>query len=126
MEKAVVMTPAQIGRLLTVIETEIVPLTRAGVARGDKVFGAAILRADDLSTIVAATNRETENPLFHGEISAINAYWRATGLADLIAALPETERAPLEARLAALRETYAALSATYQAQKGRAPNILLP
>jgi tRNA(Arg) A34 adenosine deaminase TadA len=69
------MTAAEVGRLLDVIEHEIVPLTRAGVARGDKVFGAAILRADDLSTIVAATNRETENPLFHGEISAINAYY---------------------------------------------------
>jgi tRNA(Arg) A34 adenosine deaminase TadA len=68
--------PAEsVARLLDVIEHEIVPLTRAGVARGDKVFGAAILRAGDLSTVIAATNRETENPLFHGEISTINAYY---------------------------------------------------
>ena len=68
-------TAGAVARLLDAIEAEIVPLTRAGVARGDKVFGAAILRRDDLSTVVAATNRETENPLFHGEISAINAYY---------------------------------------------------
>jgi tRNA(Arg) A34 adenosine deaminase TadA len=66
---------ADLDRLLDVIEHEIAPLTRAGVAQGNKVFGAAILRAGDLSTVVAATNRETENPLFHGEISAINAYY---------------------------------------------------
>lgn len=68
-------TARELDRLLDVIEHEIAPLTRAGVARGDKVFGAAILRAGDLSTVVAATNLETENPLFHGEISAINAYY---------------------------------------------------
>jgi tRNA(Arg) A34 adenosine deaminase TadA len=73
---AIMPEPAErLGRLLDVIEQEIVPLTRAGVARGDKVFGAAILRARDLSTVVVATNRETENPLFHGEISTINAYY---------------------------------------------------
>jgi tRNA(Arg) A34 adenosine deaminase TadA len=69
------LSSGALGRVLDVIEREIVPLTRAGVARGDKVFGAAILRRSDLSTVVAATNRETENPLFHGEVSAINAYY---------------------------------------------------
>jgi tRNA(Arg) A34 adenosine deaminase TadA len=193
------------ARLLTIIETEIVPLTRAGVARGDKVFGAAILRANDLSTVIAATNRETENPLFHGEISAINAYyamvnadparrhppeesvflsthepctmcasaiawagfrrvfylfshedsrdsfaighdlrilaelyglppgsyrrenayWKAESIPSLVAALPPGERDKFEARLRALRETYAALSETYQARKETAPNIVL-
>ncbi len=34
-------------RFLDVIERDIVPLTRAGVARGDKVFGGAILRKSD-------------------------------------------------------------------------------
>ncbi len=33
-----------IGRLLAVIEHEILPLTRAGVAEGNKVFGGAVLR----------------------------------------------------------------------------------
>jgi tRNA(Arg) A34 adenosine deaminase TadA len=62
-------------RFLDVIEHDIVPLTRAGVERGDKVFGGAILRKADLSLVLAATNRETENPLFHGEISTLSAFF---------------------------------------------------
>ncbi len=67
--------PRLVGRLLEVIEQEIVPLTRDGVRRGNKVFGAAILRKADLSTVVAGTNRETENPLWHGEIQTIRQYY---------------------------------------------------
>jgi tRNA(Arg) A34 adenosine deaminase TadA len=63
-------------RFLSVIEDDIVPKTRAGVAAGNKVFGAAILRKADLSLVVAATNAETENPLFHGEIATLNAFFR--------------------------------------------------
>jgi tRNA(Arg) A34 adenosine deaminase TadA len=63
-------------RFLQVIEEEIVPRTRAGVAAGNKLFGAAILRKDDLSLVVADINRETENPLFHGEVSTLNSYYR--------------------------------------------------
>lgn len=64
------------ARFLGIIETDIVPLTRAGVAAGNKVFGAAILRKDDLSLVIAGTNAETENPLFHGEIATLNAFYR--------------------------------------------------
>ncbi len=63
-------------RFLKVIEDDIVPKTRAGVSAGNKLFGAAILKKSDLSLVVAATNAETENPLFHGEISALNAFYR--------------------------------------------------
>jgi len=62
------------ARFLDVIEHDIVPLTRTGVERGDKVFGAAILRKSDLSLVIAGTNRETENPLFHGEVATLNAF----------------------------------------------------
>ena len=41
-------------RLLEVIENDIVPVTRSGVASGNKIFGAAILRRSDLSVVVAA------------------------------------------------------------------------
>lgn len=64
-----------VARLLAVIEDEIVPLTRAGVVEGNKVFGGAVLRKADLSTVVAVTNRETANPLNHGEIATINAFY---------------------------------------------------
>ncbi|MBT5050883.1 MAG: nucleoside deaminase [Rhodospirillaceae bacterium] len=72
-------TPAQTrlcARLLEVIEQDILPKTREGVAKGSKAFGSAILRKSDLSLIVADTNREIENPLFHGEISTLNAFYR--------------------------------------------------
>ncbi len=185
------------ARFLEVIEEEIVPKTHAGVAAGNKLFGAAILRKDDLSVVMADVNQETTNPLFHGEISTLNAYyrlppesrpatrdciflsthepcplclaaitwagfdnftylfgyedtrdafaiphdlkilhevfgvpdggyrrdnafWRCQSLAELIAEAQEEERAALTARVGALGETYAALSETYQAQKGGA------
>lgn len=64
-------TAALIARLLDVIETDIAPKTRAGVARGNKIFGAAILRKSDLSLVIAETNNEVENPLWHGEMHVI-------------------------------------------------------
>ncbi len=63
------------ARLLDVIENDVVPLTRDGVAAGNKVFGAAILRKSDLSLVMAGTNNEVENPLNHGEISTLNAFY---------------------------------------------------
>lgn len=63
--------PHFLARLLSVIEDDIVPMTREGVARGNKIFGAAILRKTDLSLVLAETNNEVENPLWHGEMHAI-------------------------------------------------------
>ena len=73
-------------RLLDVIEHEIVPLTRAGVAEGNKIFGGAVLRKSDISTVVAVTNRETANPLNHGEIATINAFYDLSATARPAAA----------------------------------------
>ena len=67
--------PDLIHRLLDVIENDIIPMTAAGVATGNKVFGAAILRKSDLSLVVAGTNQETENPLWHGEMSALKSFY---------------------------------------------------
>lgn len=66
---------ADVRRLLDIIEQEIVPRTRAGVATGNKIFGAAIVRRSDLSVVVAETNNEIENPLWHGEIHAIKRFF---------------------------------------------------
>ncbi len=63
------------GRLLDVIDGDILPLTERGVALGNKVFGAAILRKSDLSLVVAGTNDETVNPLFHGEVHTLNEFY---------------------------------------------------
>ena len=64
-----------INRLFDVIESDIVPKTRAGVAAGNKLFGAAILRKSDLSVVIAETNNEIENPLWHGEVHALKRFY---------------------------------------------------
>lgn len=73
-----------ISRLLDVIEQDVIPMTARGVAEGNKLFGAAILRKSDLSVVVAETNNETENPLWHGEMHAIKRFFE----------LPEDQRPP--------------------------------
>jgi len=65
-------------RLLDVIDSDILPLTERGVAAGNKVFGAALLRKSDLSLVIAGTNDETDNPLLHGEISTLNQFYELT------------------------------------------------
>lgn len=67
--------PAFISRLLDVIEFDIVPLTDEGVTIGNKLFGAAIIRKSDLSLVLAETNNELENPLWHGEIHALKRFY---------------------------------------------------
>jgi len=62
-------------RLLEVMEHDILPMTESGVAAGNKVFGAAILRKSDLSLVVAETNNELENPLWHGEVHTLKRFY---------------------------------------------------
>lgn len=70
------MTQSELAeRLLNVIEQDILPLTEEGVAAGNKVFGAAILRKSDLSLVLAETNNETENPLWHGEVHTLKRFY---------------------------------------------------
>lgn len=64
-----------VNRLLDVVEHDVVPLTEAGVKRGNKLFGAAILRKSDLTLVLAETNNEVENPLWHGEIHALKRFY---------------------------------------------------
>ena len=66
---------ALINRLFDVIEDDIVPLTAKGVAQGNKLFGAAILRKHDLSLVIAETNNELENPLWHGEVHCLKRFY---------------------------------------------------
>ena len=64
-----------IRRLFDVIEHDIVPMTAKGVVKGNKLFGAAILRKNDLSLVVAETNNEMENPLWHGEVHCLKRFY---------------------------------------------------
>lgn len=68
-------TETLIDRLIDVIERDILPRTQDGVARGNKIFGAAILRKSDLSLVIAETNNELENPLWHGEMHALKRFY---------------------------------------------------
>ena len=61
--------------LFDVIQTDIAARTQQGVRSGNKLFGAAILRKSDLSVVIAETNNETENPLWHGEMHAIKRFY---------------------------------------------------
>ena len=65
----------RVGRLLDVMENDIIPMTARGVGSGSKVFGAAILKKSDLSLVLAETNNETENPLWHGEVHALKRFY---------------------------------------------------
>ncbi|CAM1505178.1 Fc.00g108150.m01.CDS01 [Cosmosporella sp. VM-42] len=60
---------------LRTIESEIIPLTRAGVSSGSKLFGAAILSSSTLDTYTVSTNNETASPLLHGEINCIQQFY---------------------------------------------------
>ena len=66
------------ARLLDVLERDIIPMTERGVAAGNKIFGAALLRKSDCSVVIAGTNSETDNPLLHGEISTLNQFYDMT------------------------------------------------
>ncbi|MFI5507071.1 nucleoside deaminase [Mycobacterium sp. NPDC051804] len=67
--------PTVASRLLDVMERDILPMTERGVAAGNKVFGAALLRKSDMSLVLCGTNSETDNPLLHGEISTLNQFY---------------------------------------------------
>lgn len=65
-------TPSALhSALLRTVTDSIIPLTRPAVARGCKVFGAAILAKSTLQPIICSTNDELGSPLFHGEVATL-------------------------------------------------------
>ncbi|MBB5538115.1 deaminase [Rhizobium giardinii] len=77
------MTNSELAaRLLSVIDADILPLTEKSVGAGNKIFGAAILRKSDLSLVIAETNNETENPLWHGEVHTLKRFYERTEKPD--------------------------------------------
>ena len=61
--------------LFSVLENDVLPKTRSGVAAGNKVFGAAILHKSDHALVIAETNNEMENPLWHGEVHCLKRFY---------------------------------------------------
>eukprot|EP01047_Picozoa_sp_COSAG01_P028747 COSAG01_NODE_1942_length_8842_cov_5.900492_8_plen_209_part_00 len=80
-QPALVATASELSRMLSVIEDEIIPKTRAGVAEGNKVFGAAVL-GPQMQTVVADTNHEMQSPLYHGEVYVIQRWAEQTPTCD--------------------------------------------
>ena len=61
--------------ILDIFLESLIPSTKIAIKEGNKIFGAVILKKSDLSILVTGTNNELKNPLFHGEISAINNFY---------------------------------------------------
>ena len=69
------MSELLLNRFLRAFKDEILPLTFEGVNSGNKIFGAAIINKNDHSLVVAGTNNETKNPLWHGEIHTLKKFY---------------------------------------------------
>ena len=50
------MNEKALEKILNIFLKEVLPLTEKGVAKGSKIFGAAIIKKEDLSLVVAETN----------------------------------------------------------------------
>ena len=61
--------------LINIILKEIIPETKIAISKGNKIFGAAILNKKDFTTVCIGVNNEIDNPLWHGEISALNKFY---------------------------------------------------
>ena len=69
------MNEKTLEKLLNIFLKEVLPLTEKGVIKGSKIFGAAIIKKNDLSVVIAETNNEIENPLWHGEIHTLKKFY---------------------------------------------------
>ena len=69
------MTEILLDKFLDIFKKDILPLTLKGVDSGNKIFGAAIIKKDDYSLVVAGSNNETENPLWHGETHTLKKFY---------------------------------------------------
>ena len=66
----------KLKKMLEIVRDEILPLTESEVARGNHVFGGAVLRSDTLTSVMIGSNNRVENPLFHGEIDTLNRFFK--------------------------------------------------
>ena len=52
------MNEKALEKILNIFLEKVLPLTEKSVARGSKIFGAAIIKKDDLSVVIAETNNK--------------------------------------------------------------------
>jgi len=58
----------------------LIPETEIAVQKGNKIFGAFIIKKSDLSIVITGTNNEITNPLYHGEISTLFNFFKIKNL----------------------------------------------
>ena len=66
--------------LLDIFIDTLIPQTKIAVQKGNKIFGAIIIKKSDLSLVISGTNNEINNPLYHGEISALFNFFKSKKL----------------------------------------------
>ena len=64
------------NKILDIFINNLIPETKDSIDKGNKIFGAFIIKKSDLSISCIGTNNEIINPLFHGEISAIFNFFK--------------------------------------------------
>ena len=69
------MNEILLNKFSEIFKNNILPLTVKGVDIGNKIFGAAIIDKSDYSLVIAETNNETENPIWHGEIHTLKKFY---------------------------------------------------
>ena len=74
------MANIKFNRVLDIFINDLIPQTRIAVKKGNKIFGAFIIKKSDLSLVITGTNNEITNPLYHGEISALFNFFESKKL----------------------------------------------
>lgn len=63
-------------KLLDIISDEILPLTESETDKGNKIFGAAIVRKDTLTSVMVGTDDSAADPLSHGAIDTLERFYK--------------------------------------------------
>ena len=74
------MTIMNYNSILDIIIDTLIPETKIAVQKGNKIFGAFVVKKSDLSIVITGTNNEITNPLYHGEISALFNFFKSKNL----------------------------------------------
>ena len=74
------MTIMNYNSILDIIIDTLIPETKIAVEKGNKIFGAFVVKKSDLSFVITGTNNEITNPLYHGEISALFNFFKSKNL----------------------------------------------
>ena len=74
------MTIMNYNSILDIIIDTLIPETKIAVEKGNKIFGAFVVKKSDLSFVITGTNNEITNPLYHGEISALFNFFKTKKL----------------------------------------------